>query len=244
MLSEADLRDRLAAAAAAAPPPPDLAAPAIVQGRRMIRRRRWATLAGSAAGVLGVTVAASVLVNLRPSAERADAATVTCLGNRTVLAQPVTSAGPGGAAFTVVNDTSSALQFNADGLGAFVPPGRSQLVLPLAPGVHRVQCGDGASAPQVTVVDDGHIYTPAQLPCPAPVLRNYGRGGRVQQGDPVMLTARLFRVPARDVHVIGYPASTARTLAEVRGGRIVRTATWHQLVAADLWTLGVVQHCP
>jgi hypothetical protein len=190
----------------------------------------------------GLTVGASFWLSAGPAAAPAVAG-VTCLGDRTVLATGAVRAGAEGAQLRVDNRTGQAVELQAGGANAYLPPGASDVVLPLAPGRHQVSCATDGAAAMLDVVDDGHIYTRVALPCTAPVLHDHTRESLIRHGDVVTLTANLLHADAASVQIVGYPGATARTVAVVRDGQAVATATWHQLVSDRLWTLGVVEDC-
>lgn len=246
MLTESELRHRLAGAASAAPTDVDVSAGALALGRRRVTRRHRATaLTSSAAFVSVATVAATVLFSAGSTGNRAEAA-VTCAANSTRVTSATVSAQATGATLSVTNTTGRAVQLLADGQGAFVPPGRTTIVLALPPGRHQISCAGtgGVAAASLDVVDDGHIYTPAALPCAHPVLHDFSPESRIDQGDPRALTAALLHRRAGDeIVVLGYPSATARTVALKRNGAVEETATWHELVSDQLWTLGVVETC-
>ncbi|MBV9097484.1 MAG: hypothetical protein JO079_05460, partial [Frankiaceae bacterium] len=77
-----------------------------------------------------------------------------------------------------------------------------------------------------------------------PLLHDYAPQSLIEQGDPRALTARLLKArPGDAIVVLGYPSATARTVALERGGAVEETATWHEIVSDQLWTLGVVESC-
>src|SRR4029077_16501658 len=82
MLTEAELRQRLAGAASAAPDALDVSDGALALGRsRVARRQRAKAFASSVAFVAVATVAATVLVSAGGSGDRAEAA-VICSADR------------------------------------------------------------------------------------------------------------------------------------------------------------------
>ena len=237
-LTEAELRASLFAAAADVPDV-DRAPAALAGGRHRVARRRVLAGLSSVSLVVSGTVAATVVLSASPVAPAA-VADVTCSDGGARVAARTVGAELSGVPVRVRNTTGGLVRVLAGGAGAYVPPGTTELRLPLGPGRYDISCATGSAA-QISVVDVHHAWAAPRLPCARPAVTDRSAEAVMGQGDPLSLTASLLH--ASSVRLVGYRDATTRTVGVLRGGTVVATVSWHPLLDSQVWTLGEVSSC-
>ncbi|MDX6287594.1 MAG: hypothetical protein QOG53_3079 [Frankiales bacterium] len=154
MLSEHELRERLAGAAANIGDDDQRAPRAIRNAQRRRKQQRHRAGTGLAVAVSAVAIAGAVVITREGDhgVTPASAAVISCDPGRTVAHTPVVASSPYGTVVTITNTTGLSVRVLLGREFAVVPPGLSEGQYLLGSGEQAVQCvSDAGATPAVAM---------------------------------------------------------------------------------------------
>jgi hypothetical protein len=171
----------------------------------------------------------------------------------TKLLTPVVAVSRDGVHVRVHNHTGEWVSLN--GLAVDAPEGVSREVSQIPPGNVEEACwpysrheGKHPKAVPLRIVDPRGVWIDPELECEGDLVQSsiwdYAVGAPGRDGSPVAITKRTFRgLDAEDVvRRAGYPEARSPTVAVVRDGRTVASASFHRADEGG-WLVGGTSRC-